>query len=220
MKRFMVCFLFIILGYFPAVAINDEVVGKASTNDSILYPKMFFQSSLSIGLSYLLQTPIIENIKSQPLTLTFSFRILKLIEPAVTLLVGRILYDDEDDNEYVKNMAAKVQVQAINLEIKMSPNVWQWYKPAVGIGWFYSKISSSPGNGNQGLYCLLSLFGFSSEKWALDIKWKNSRYHLQPVICFGDLRYGPFIPWGRRCSDGSGNFYFEVSFFRLGLLWG
>ena len=149
-----------------------------------------------------------------PMNITASARIFELFEPSATLLIGSSTGRPDDP-------ALTDRVLAGAFEIRMSPEFRSWYRPSIGVGWFYSEWWPNPtGNRNRGIFCSLTLIGAAPRRLRLPIRYGGGRTFIQPTVSIGDIRFGPFVPWGKRWSENSGNYYVEVTLFSIGVtLW-
>ena len=170
------------------------------------------QITVKIGKSALFYTPLVN--RSLPLSITGSTRLFELIESAATLLIGSSANQPVDPVQ-------KDRVLAGAFEIRMSPELWNWYRPSIGIGWFHTEWwPNRTGDRNQGIFCSLSLINAAPRRLAVLIGHSNGRTFIQPSLSVGDIRFGPIVPWGKRWSENRGNYYLEITLFNIGVtLW-
>ena len=189
---------------------NAAALPKADrdTSESVLP----LQTTLRIGKSVLFYTPTVN--QSRPMTFTVSVRVCELFENVVTLLIGRSNVST-DYPEYDDRMLASA------FEIRMSPEFWHWYRPSIGIGWFYSEWWPNwTGDRNRGTFFSLSLIGVAPRRLTLPIRLGRARSCIQPIVTAGDIRFGPIVPWGKHWSENRGNYYLEITLFSIGVtLW-
>ena len=170
------------------------------------------QLSVKLGMSALFYTPEVN--RSTPLSITGSIRLFELIEPSATLLIA-------GSTTRPRSSVLEDRVLAGAFEIRMSPTFWNWYQPSIGIGWFHTEWwPNETGDRNQGIFCSLSLISAAPHRLAFPIRRSDGQTFIQPYVNAGDIRFGPIVPWGKRWSENSGNYYFEVTLFNLGVtLW-
>jgi hypothetical protein len=188
------------------VASHAEMVKEetSGTNATLL------ETSIKIGKSDLYYKPAAEH--SWPVCVNLSLRMVDLLVPSVTLFIGSSV-----DAHGVKN---NDRMLSATFELCVSPEFWNWYRPSIGVGWFYSENRPDLSNDyNRGLLCSITLVEISPDKLLFEIRHNEWGTCIKPVLSAGTVRFGPIVPWGRRWSENTGNYYLGIELFSAGVVW-
>jgi hypothetical protein len=202
-------FLFIWFSFPLVVAAQPQLeMVKNETSDKNV---AFLETTIQIGKSTLYYMPAAEH--SLPVSVNVSLRIMDLFGPSATLLIGSSI-----DEHGVKQ---KDRMLSATFEIRMAPEFWNWYRPKIGVGWFYSEnhpyISKDV---NRGLFCSISMVEIAPDRLAFAVHNKEYTAFFKPILSFGTVKYGPIVPWGSRWTDNKGNFFLGIELFSAGVVWG
>lgn len=207
MYSFRICILSIHLLFvyvFAGAPDTSETRLKKSNTEPLL------ETSIQVGKSVLFHMPAANY--SRPLSMMLSLRFLDLVEPSVTVLLGRTI-DKKEGRLHDR-------VLSVAVELSLTPEFRNWYRPSVGIGFFYSEIDPyKTEDRNMGFFCSLSLFTVAADKLIFELRRNAAAMHMEPFVSAGTVRFGPLEPWGRRWSENNGNYYMEIELFSIGAMW-
>jgi hypothetical protein len=208
MFHFRICTLLLpVLLVYPVFAGNQDTPGQHLPGSRT---EVLLETSIQVGKSVLFHMPDAEY--SRPFSMMLSLRFLGLIEPSVTVLLGRSI--DK------KGGALHDRVLSVAAELSLTPEFRSWYRPSIGMGFFYSEIDPyETEDRNLGLFCSLTLCAAAADRFTFKLQRNSAEMHVKPLISVGTVRFGPLVPWGRRWSENSGNYYMEIELLSVGVMW-